>query len=151
MKKRFAAIVLIILIAIQFVPYGKDHKNPPVVSEPQWDSPKTREYFFRACKDCHSNETEWPWYSNIAPMSWLIQRDVEEGREHFNISEWGVKRENDGEEAAEEVREGEMPPWFYLIAHPEARLSKEEKKKFITGLIKTFGDKKRDDDHHDED
>ncbi len=132
-------------IAIQFVPYGHDHENPPVVAEPQWDSPQTRETFMRACGDCHSNETKWPWYSNIAPISWFVTHHVEEGREHFNVSMWGHQKKNKGDEAAEEVREGDMPLKSYLILHPEARLSKEEKARFIEGLIRTFGEEKDDD------
>jgi mono/diheme cytochrome c family protein len=121
-----------------------------VLAEPAWDRPETREVFFRSCKDCHSNETEWPWYSVVAPVSWLAQYDVEEGREHLNVSEWGRKK-NDGDEAAEMVREGEMPPWFYLPAHPGARLSESQRSEFVAGLVATFGDEKaeqhRDADH----
>jgi mono/diheme cytochrome c family protein len=131
------------------VPYGRDHANPPVSAEPAWDRPETRETFFRACKDCHSNETEWPWYGAVAPVSWLLQHDVDEGREHFNVSEWGRKK-NDGDEAAEMVREGEMPPWFFLPAHPEARLSAAEQRAFVAGLVATFGDEAAGDhEEHD--
>jgi mono/diheme cytochrome c family protein len=126
-------------LAIQLVPYGREHDNPQVVREPDWDRPRTRELFFRACKDCHSNQTRWPWYSSLAPSSWLVQRDVEEGRAHFNISEWG-REENHGDEAAKLVREGEMPPWFYLPAHPEARLSDSERRALVAGLVATFGE-----------
>jgi mono/diheme cytochrome c family protein len=126
-------------LAIQLVPYGREHDNPQVVREPDWDRPRTRELFFRACKDCHSNQTRWPWYSSLAPSSWLVQRDVEEGRAHFNVSEWG-REENHGDEAAKLVREGEMPPWFYLPAHPEARLSDSERRALVAGLVATFGE-----------
>jgi len=78
-----------LVIVIQLVPFGRNHTNPPVVQEPNWDSPRTRELAVRACFDCHSNETVWPWFSNIAPISWLVYRDVFEGREHLNYSEWG--------------------------------------------------------------
>ena len=54
-------------LALQLAPYGRQHDNPEVVREPEWDQPRTRELFFRACRDCHSNETSWPWYSSIAP------------------------------------------------------------------------------------
>ena len=124
-------------LAIQLVPYGRSHENPPVSTEPAWDRPVTRELFFRACGDCHSNETVWPWYSQIAPVSWLVQHDVDEGRSHFNVSEWG-RPENHGDDAADLVREGEMPPWFYLPAHPEAQLSEAEKATLINGLLATF-------------
>ncbi len=144
MKLKTKALLTIVglSVLIQFVPYGREHTNPEVVSEPRWDSPRTRELFMRACGDCHSNETKWPWYSGIAPISWLVAYDVDEGREHFNVSMWGVQEENEGEEAAEEVREGEMPPWAYLLAHPEARLDEAEKRELIEGLVRTFGDRK---------
>ena len=82
------AVLIIAVGVVQFVPYGGDHTNPRVTQEPVWDRPQTRMLAVRACFDCHSNETVWPWYSNIAPMSWLIQRDVDEGRRKLNYSEW---------------------------------------------------------------
>lgn len=136
---RIVLVAIALFALIQLVPYGRDHENPPVVAEPAWDSPQTRELFFRACKDCHSHETVWPWYGSIAPASWLLQRDVEEGREHFNVSRWGQGKQ-DADEAANMVRKGEMPPWFYLPAHPEARLTDAETQAFIQGLVATFGD-----------
>lgn len=126
-------------LLIQLVPYGRDHTNPDVLREPDWNRPRTRELFFRACKDCHSNETTWPSYSFLAPTSWLVQSDVEEGRSHFNVSEWG-RDGNHGDEAAERVRDGEMPPWFYLPLHPEAQLTDLEREEFVTGLTATFGE-----------
>lgn len=126
--------------AIQLVPYGRNHSNPPVTAEPQWDSAATRDLAKRACFDCHSNETVWPWYSHVAPVSWLLQRDVEEGRSKLNFSEWD-KPQKEADEAAKEVREGEMPPWFYLPTHPEARLTDAEKQALIAGLEATVGTK----------
>lgn len=125
-------------LLIQLVPYGKNHTNPPVVAEPAWDSPQTRALAQRACFDCHSNETVWPWYSNIAPVSWLVQRDVTEGREKLNFSEWGQRRMRDADEAGEVVREGEMPLPIYLLQHPEARLTAVEKEAFASGLENTL-------------
>jgi len=139
MKVKILLALVLLMVAVQFVPYGKDQSNPPVSAEPVWANPETRTLFFRACGDCHSHETHWPWYSKIAPVSWLIQQDVEEGRGHFNVSLWGIQKKNKGDEAAEELRDGEMPPWLYLIPHSEARLSKNEKKKLIGGLLATFG------------
>lgn len=139
MKGKILAGVAIAAIAIQFIPYGKEHTNPPIVSEPKWDSPRTKELFDNACANCHSHQTTYPWYTHIAPVSWLIQRDVDEGREHFNVSAWGVQKKNEGEDGAKEVREGEMPPWFYLPTHPEARLTDTQKQELINGLEKTFG------------
>lgn len=135
--------VALAAVAIQFIPYGKNHTNPPQMNEPQWDSPRTKELFTSACADCHSHETKYPWYSKIAPVSWLLARDVEEGREHFNVSTWGTQKKNEGDKAAKEVREGEMPLWFYLPTHPEARLSDAQKQELISGLEKTFGKEKK--------
>jgi len=142
--KTLSVAVIAAVVAIQFIPYGKDHTNPPIVSEPQWDSPRTKELFNRACADCHSNETAYPWYSNIAPVSWLIAHDIDEGREHFNVSMWGSQKKNEGEDAAKEIREGEMPMWFYTIPHPEAKLSSSEKQELISGLEKTFGKEEKE-------
>lgn len=136
--RRAVIAVLALLVLIQFVPYGRAHENPPVRQEPRWDSPATRALAQRACFDCHSNETKWPWYTWVAPMSWLVQRDVAEGREHMNFSEWD-RPQKDAHEAPEMVEEGEMPPWFYLPMHSEAKLSAEEKAQLIRGLEATVG------------
>ena len=90
---------------IQFVLYGRGRDNPPVLAEVQWDSPRTRELAVKACYACHSNETKWPWYSNIAPGSWLIQKDVDEGRDELNFSEWTGNRDSHG--IVESVADGE--------------------------------------------
>jgi hypothetical protein len=92
----------------------------------------------RACFDCHSNETVWPWYSNIAPVSWLVQRDVNGGRRHLNFSEWEIPQQH-AKDVAEQVREGEMPPWFYLPMHPSARLTSTEKQALVEGVGKSLG------------
>jgi hypothetical protein len=127
------AVLVIGFIAIQLVPYGHAHSNPPVQAEPKWNSPQTRELAQRACFDCHSNQVVWPWYSNIAPVSWLVQRDVEEARAKLNFSEWNLpQREARG--AGRQVQRGEMPLANYLMLHPEARLSPEEKQTLINGL-----------------
>ncbi len=137
--KKFFLTALVLLVAMQFVPYGRNHSNPPVVATPKWDSPRTRALFLRACNDCHSNETRWPWYSRVAPVSWMIQRDVDEAREHFNVSLMGVRKKNHGDQASEELRSGDMPPRLYSIAHREARLSEDETGELTRGLAATFG------------
>jgi mono/diheme cytochrome c family protein len=139
MKTKILFSCLILLVAIQFIPYGKTHVNPQVIAEPQWDSPETRALFMRTCGDCHSYETKWPWYSNVAPVSWLVTSDINEGRQNFNVSAWNHQERNKGNEAAYELREGKMPPWTYLSAHPEARLGELEKAALIKGLSLTFG------------
>ena len=133
-----AAILVVGFLAIQLVPYGRDHTNPPVTGEPPWDSAATRATAVVACFDCHSNETVWPWYSNIAPMSWLLQQHVDEGRAKLNFSEWGTG-EQESDDIVEVVADGEMPPWDYLILHPEARLSDADTQTFLDGLGRTFG------------
>ncbi|MEO8196477.1 MAG: heme-binding domain-containing protein [Thermoanaerobaculia bacterium] len=129
-----------LLLAIQLVPYGWNHTNRAVVAEPKWDTPRTRELFFRACSDCHSNETKWPLYSRVAPVSWLVYNDVQEGREHLNVSQWN-RPQKDAHEAAEQLQKGEMPLPIYLPLHPEARLSAAEKAELVAGLTATLGDK----------
>ena len=132
-------VVLVVgMLAIQIVPYGRDHTNPPVTGEPPWDSARTRELAKAACFDCHSNETVWPWYSNVAPLSWRLQGHVDEGRTKLNFSEWGA-REQETEEIVESVREGRMPPGDYLLLHPEARLSDADTQALLDGLSATFG------------
>ncbi|WP_167599221.1 heme-binding domain-containing protein [Chlorobaculum sp. 24CR] len=132
-------VILVVLILIQLIP-GPSHENPPVTGTPQWDSPRTAELFKRACANCHSNETVWPWYSTVAPLSWIINLDVSVGRSKLNVSEWGRTGKNDGDEAAGALRKGKMPPWFYMPAHPEAKLTAAEKDELVNGLVATFGD-----------
>jgi len=141
--KRILVIAAIIVaggfLLIQLVPYGHNHNNPPVVSEPNWDSQQTKELAQRACYDCHSNETVWPWYSNVAPISWLVQRDTEEGRQFLNFSTWGSGGEGrEPGEAIEAISEGEMPPPMYLTLHPDARLTPSEKQALVEGLRATI-------------
>lgn len=130
------AVVVVLFVAIQLVPVNRS--NPPVASEPQWDSPDTRALAERACFDCHSNETEWPWYSYVAPVSWGITREVQEGREVLNFSEWQRAYE-EAHEAAEVLQEGEMPPAKYIPLHPEAKLTASERQQLIAGLQATTG------------
>ena len=125
--------------AIQFIPYGHEHQNPPIVREPSWVSVQTRDLAKRACFDCHSNETNWPWYANIAPISWLVASDVYEGRKHLNFSDWR-QGQREGEHAGkmrEAIAEGEMPPLPFRMMHPEARLSPTQKEELILGLTAT--------------
>jgi mono/diheme cytochrome c family protein len=136
---RAGQATLVLFLVVQLYPYGRDHHNPPVTAEPPWDSQETRATFLRVCGDCHSNETDWPWYSHVAPVSWLVAHDVEDARSELNVSEWG-REHHHGDEAAEELEEGEMPLWFYTPLHPETSLTDEEKEVFLRGLIATFGE-----------
>ena len=96
-------------------------------------SQQTRDLVTRACYDCHSNQTTWPWYSNIAPVSWLIQHDVEEGRSRLNFTEWN-RPQRETEDAARQVQRGAMPQWYYAMLHPTANLNPTEKQALIQGL-----------------
>ncbi len=130
---RLAVAAAIIFAAIQFIP--AERTNPPVTVEVEWDSPHTRELFFRACADCHSNETAWPWYSRIAPVSWAVIKHVRDGREELNIS---TSDDVDTDDIADEIRKGNMPPAYYTLSHPGARLTDQEKKELISGIRSTF-------------
>jgi hypothetical protein len=134
--KWIVIIGVIVFIVLQVIPYNRNHTNPPVVSEPKWDSPATREFAVRACFDCHSNETVWPWYSNIAPVSWLVQQDVDQGRRRLNFSDWANTREKG--EIVEVISGGYMPPSKYLLMHPNAKLTQAEKDAFLIGIKATI-------------
>jgi hypothetical protein len=139
---RRIAITLGVLVALfgvmQIVPYGRNHTNPAGDVEPTWDSARTRELADRACFDCHSNRTRWPWYSSVAPLSWVIQQHVEVGRDVLNFSEWNRTYEL-ADQAASQVNRDEMPPRSYKILHPEARLTNQERNELARGLAKTIG------------
>jgi hypothetical protein len=126
--------VLVVLFAImQAVPYGRSHANPPVTNAFKWSDPQAEALATKACYDCHSNQTDWWWASNVAPFSWLFQADVNGGRERFNFSEYaGVP----SLEEFQETVQGGMPPFQYTIAHPGAKLNAAEKQT----LIKGYGD-----------
>jgi len=121
------------LVVAQFVPV--DRSNPPsdprqslaTVSQPPAPVASALQ---RSCHDCHSNETRWPWYSRIAPVSWLVAHDVEEGRSHLNFSEWATldnrRRLRRLEEVCEEITSGAMPDPKYVLLHPGARLAPDE-------------------------
>jgi len=139
--KRWTAIgvgaLIAVFLLIQIIPYGHQHTDPPVVSEPPWNSPETRALAVRACFDCHSNETKTYWFSGIAPFSWLIQHDIDEGRRRLNFSNW-TGNSRGSREAAETIQRGEMPPIQYTLVHPEARLSDAEKTALEQGLQATL-------------
>lgn len=115
-----------LLVGIQFVPYGHDHTNPPVSAEPRWSSTEAEALARRTCYNCHSNETDWPWYSHVAPLSWVIQSHVDHGRHELNFSEWDRDRDAVSRGAGE-LLEGSMPPPIYLLLHGEAKLSDDQK------------------------
>lgn len=147
MKTIFIAIgiLVVLFLAIQLIPVQRT--NPPVVTQIKWDSPTTQALFTRACADCHSNQTVWPWYSKIAPVSWLVARDVNDGRRRWNISDltgsqntsqFGFEGGRGTRNVGEVIQSGRMPMSIYLIMHPTANLSPTEKQALITGLQATL-------------
>jgi len=126
-----AAIGLFLLI--QLIPFGHNRTNPPVVSEPTWSSPEARALAKEHCFQCHSNETNWTWYANIAPGSWLIAYDVIAGRDKFNFSDWN-NYPGELDEMVGTIQEGEMPPIQYWIFHPSSRLNDQQKQDLIDAL-----------------
>jgi len=131
MLPKSIAFAAIALVGIQFIPV--DRSNPPVTSEVP-ASAAVNAVIRRACYDCHSNETVWPWYSRVAPVSFLVARDVHEGRRHLNFSTWGqyspAKQAKAVRDIWEQVSTGEMPMAIYLPMHPHARLSPVDKAVF---------------------
>ena len=130
--KRALRIVLVVLSIIaalaQFYPV--ERSNPPVRADLD-APPEVRKVLRSACYDCHSNETRWPWYSHVAPASWLVHKDVRRARGEMNLSEWGLMRPKDRarlrEEMWEEIEAGNMPLPIYRLVHPGARLTEEQR------------------------
>ncbi|HEY0193685.1 MAG TPA: heme-binding domain-containing protein [Kofleriaceae bacterium] len=123
---------------MQAIPYGRTHENPPAIQEPAWDSPRTRELAVRACFNCHSNQTRWPWYANVAPMSWVVVFDVDAARSVINFSEWNRPYEM-AAYSSQSIMTGNMPTLKYRMAHPEADLTQAEMIELAHGLDATFG------------
>ncbi|MBP1624273.1 MAG: hypothetical protein H6Q07_2293 [Acidobacteria bacterium] len=126
---KIAALILVAaLVAAQFVRIEKT--NPTVRADISAD-PDIKLILKRACYDCHSNETVWPWYSNVAPASWLLANDVSGGRQKLNFSEWGnfsgERQSQMLNEIGEEVESAGMPLWYYSIFHSESKLTREER------------------------
>jgi hypothetical protein len=121
--KKIFIVLAVLFIGIQFIPV--ERANPPVTQE--IDAPSYITAILRtSCFDCHSNNTEWPWYSYVAPVSFLVAGDVTEGRRRLNFSEWDKydkeKRERVLEEMIEEIERGGMPLPTYTFTHPDAKI-----------------------------
>ncbi len=143
-NKIWIAVILIIVIAAQLIPA----KLPAVKKDNPGDLIKSANVpqdvavlLKNACYDCHSNETVYPWYSYVAPVSWLVIRDVNEGREELNFSEWEqmkiTKKAKALEEIADEVSDGSMPMFIYPIMHKNAKLSGDDRKLIVDWADKT--------------
>lgn len=123
----------VVFVAIQFAPYGWGHPNPPVRADAPWPSEESERIARESCYGCHSNETDWPAYSYVAPMSWLVRSDVERGRDELNFSDWADDAD-DADDAVEVVLEGSMPPDRYTMIHRGARLSEAEVDQLVQAL-----------------
>lgn len=121
--------------------------NPPIDAKQELAATanvdgNVRSIIDRSCNDCHSSRTVWPWYSEVAPVSWLVGRDVNGGRRHVNFSEWGTypgyKHKDLLDKMCKEVTDHDMPPWQYLLVHRDAGLSNSDRDS-ICGWTKEEG------------
>ena len=120
MRLALLAIIVAIIVA-QFVPVTRG--NPPLQADFD-DNLDVKRVLKKSCYDCHSDESVWPWYSYVAPVSWLVASDVQEAREKLNFSDWGLlspeRQSNARQEIWEEIEKGEMPLKMYLLMHSDA-------------------------------
>ncbi len=131
--KIFIIVIVVILIGIQLIPSALPKNNPDLskdISKTQDVTDDVKIILHKACYDCHSNQTVYPWYSKVAPSSWLVAKDTREGREELNFSDWSDlskrKKVKYFKEIAELVEEREMPMKIYTVIHRDAALSDEE-------------------------
>ena len=125
MKKKILIALVVIVVGIQFVPVKRT--NPGVVYD--FDGPaNVKAILKRSCYDCHSNETKWPWYSHVAPVSWFLADHVKEGREHLNFSDWEPLKDvvYMHTQIYTMVATGQMPLKSYLLLHSDAKISPED-------------------------
>lgn len=129
-----AVAAVVLAFAVQLVPYGWEHPNPPVTLDAPWPTPEAEELARRACYSCHSNETDWPAYAYVAPMSWLVRDDVERGRDELNFSEWD-RDGGEADDAADELLDGSMPPLRFTLLHRDADLDDAERRTLVEALL----------------
>jgi hypothetical protein len=141
MKKYLKWIFIALIVVFGLLQFANPPRtNPPVVSAfAITNAPTAVATRLRAaCYDCHSHETRWPWYAHIAPVSWLVVGDVNEGRKHLNFSEWPsadpVRAAKRLEEMSDQIGYGDMPPKKYTAIHADARLTDAERKE-LTGWL----------------
>lgn len=139
MKTKVLIGVILVLVAIQFVPVKKNTEDNYVSSfEVKGDTQEAKDVLHileTACYDCHSNQTVYPWYNKIAPVSWYLAKHVNNGKKHLNFDAWNDydqdKREHKSEEIVELIEEDEMPLFSYTLLHSEAKLSEQQKELLI--------------------
>jgi hypothetical protein len=133
------AVLVGLFVLIQLVPYGWWHENPPVVQDAPWPDAESRRIARESCYACHSNETEWPVYGYVAPMSWLVRSDVLRGRVELNFSDWAEYGDK-ADDAVEMVREGDMPLDRYTWIHRDAALTQAERDHLVDALMQMAGE-----------
>ena len=136
LASRAAVVLVVLLVVAQFVPMART--NPPSTRDVRWDSPETRALAERACFDCHSNSTAWPWYSHVAPVSFFVINHVNEGRRRLNFSAWDTPQRATFQDVEKTVTDGDMPIWNYVLMHPLAKLAPDETQRLLNGLRTTF-------------
>jgi hypothetical protein len=136
--RRVLLVLLGLLLAIQLVPVSRT--NTPGTIDAVAAPAEVTALLRRACADCHTGSTVWPWYSRVAPVSWLVAHDVDEGREHLDLTALAAlaprKRAKAFDEIAEEVEERAMPPRLYRWLHPGARLDEAERRTLIDWAVR---------------
>ncbi|NWF69494.1 MAG: heme-binding domain-containing protein [Chloroflexi bacterium] len=128
-------------IALQFADrFVEDwqRSNPPVTASITWDSPETEQLMRAACYDCHSNETVWPWYTYIAPVSWFTANHVNDGRDGLNLSDPTQWTPANYQDMIDHIEDGDMPLPAYILLHPDANLTPEQREQLIVGIERTF-------------
>jgi hypothetical protein len=147
---RWPLTVLVgLFLLLQAVPYGWWHENPPVVRDAPWPDEESRRIARESCYSCHSNETDWPVYAYVAPMSWLVRYDVQGGRDELNFSDWDEYRD-EADDAVEMVREGAMPLDRYTWIHRDAALTEQERDHLVAALLQMAGEDGGNDDGEDD-
>ncbi len=132
--KHIILAVAVLFFAVQLIPLNRE--NPPVIQAQTiyaaQSVPATVQSILQnSCNDCHSNETRWPWYSHVAPVSWLVVHDVHSGRRHVNFSQWAAypdkKKVDRLEQICDQVTNGDMPDGWYGFVHRGSRLTQEQR------------------------
>jgi len=127
---KYVLLVTAVLFFTAQLPHSGIHQQPKAAHQTVWDdpsvTPEVKAILRRSCADCHSDQTRLPWYARVAPVSWLITRDIDHGRQKLDLSNWPVHSHDEAEEIGDAVASGKMPPWDYLLLHQQARLSPKE-------------------------
>lgn len=125
--------LLALFLLIQLIPYGRKHADPKPTQVARLPTAHGEQLFKQACADCHSDHTKWWWAASIAPASWLIYKDVQDGRGAMNLSEWDKPQPELGD-VTEAISGGGMPPLQYKVIHPSAKLSSSEKRDLMAAF-----------------